>query len=330
MRRLLAIGGLVLAAAAPLVPAATAAAAEPATAANFEVMLVVDTSGSMQGAPIQTARTAAQQFVAQMPADVRIGVESFGRTITVLTAPTTDRAVISQSIDALATGGNTPLHDAVIAATQSYTPAAEYKALVLLSDGGDRGSRATLTDAVASVSGMHVEAISLTTSTTDLLALQALGSVTPADNAAALPAAFTRVGDLLTKVIATTVPPSTQPPRRRGADDRRHHEGAGDDPAIGVGTAHDLARARPVRLPTCRSTSGRAGVPRPLRADHAGLPSCEGEPPAPRYRAPALTVRSGQAGGFGRRRAAQAPTAGAPRWPPRSRSPRSPCSRASS
>ena len=61
---------------------------------------------------------------------------------------------------------------------------------MLLSDGGDRGSRATLTDAVASVSGMHVEAISLTTSTTDLVALQALGSVTSADNAAALPAAF--------------------------------------------------------------------------------------------------------------------------------------------
>ena len=62
-------------AADPVAPAAGA----PATPANFEVMLVVDTSGSMEGAPIQTARTAAQQFVAQMPADVRIGVESFGR-----------------------------------------------------------------------------------------------------------------------------------------------------------------------------------------------------------------------------------------------------------
>ena len=123
MKRLLAVGGLLLAAAGLLIPGPSAAAAAPATAANFEVMLVVDTSGSMQGAPIQTARTAAQQFVAQMPADVRIGVESFGKAITILTAPTTDRAVIAKSIGALTTGGNTPLHDAVIAATNEMAGA---------------------------------------------------------------------------------------------------------------------------------------------------------------------------------------------------------------
>ena len=52
-----------------------------------EVILAIDASGSMRPA-IGAAKAAANEFVASMPADVRIGVETFGDVVTVLTPPT--------------------------------------------------------------------------------------------------------------------------------------------------------------------------------------------------------------------------------------------------
>jgi hypothetical protein len=190
-----------------------AAADAPVSPDNFEVMLVVDTSGSMTGHPIEAALGAAEAFVAQMPAGVRIGVESFGREIKVLSVPTVDRAFVTQQIAGLTAGGDTPLHDAVITATRSFTPAAKYKAMVLLSDGGDKGSFASLDAAVAELSGVHVEAVSLTTPKTDLSALQRLGTVTSADDPNALPAVLARVGALLIPATVEQAPaPTTSAP----------------------------------------------------------------------------------------------------------------------
>ena len=81
---------------------------------------------------VEAALGGAASFVAQMPAGVRIGVESFGREIKVLSAPTVDRALVTQQLAGLTAGGDTPLHDAVITATRSFTPAARVQ--------GDRGA----------------------------------------------------------------------------------------------------------------------------------------------------------------------------------------------
>jgi tight adherence protein B len=181
---------------------------------NFEVMLVVDTSGSMKLAMDQT-KAAAVGFIDQMPANVRIGLVNFGRQVTVDASPTTDRALLSREINNLTADGDTPLYDGVIMAANAYTPAATNKAMVVLSDGKDTLSANTLDAAVAAVQGNHVEAISLTTAETDLAALQALGTVTPAEDPTALAATFTRVAALLTQVVtpptapaATTVAPT--------------------------------------------------------------------------------------------------------------------------
>jgi tight adherence protein B len=183
------------------------------TAENFEVMLVVDTSGSMRGQAIEQTKAAAVGFINQMPPNVRIGLVSFGETVSAPTVPTTDRALLSQEISALvAYSHQTLLYDGVVAAVNAYTPAAANKALVVLSDGKDSGSANTLQAAVAAVQGDHVETISLTTPETDLAALQALGTVTAAEDPGALSAAFARVADLLTKVVATTLPPTTAAP----------------------------------------------------------------------------------------------------------------------
>ncbi len=183
---------------------------------KLEVILAIDASGSMRPA-IVAAKAAANEFVASMPDEVRIGVETFGDVVTVLTPPTTDRALITQQINAIVAGGNTALYDVVVTASQHFTPAVENKVLVVLSDGKDDGSTATLDEAIAAVQGVHVEAISLTTAETDINSLLALGTVTSADDAAGVSAAFARIASLLAEVVGPSAVPSTVAPATTSA-----------------------------------------------------------------------------------------------------------------
>jgi len=181
---------------------------------SLEVILAIDASGSMRPA-LEAAKNAAKEFVAAMPADVRIGVETFADEVTVLSAPTTDRALLTTQIDSIVADGDTALYDVVVGASSRFTPAVEHKVLVVLSDGKDEGSSATLDDAIASAQGISVETISLTTAETDLAGLGALGPVTPVDDAAAVSSAFSRIASLIVDVIAaapTSAAPATSDP----------------------------------------------------------------------------------------------------------------------
>ena len=200
---------LVLCGLVPVLFSAPADAQAPAD--NLEVIIAIDTSGSMRPA-IGAAKAAANEFVASMPADVGIGVETFGDSVTVLTPPTTDRTLLSEEINAIVTGGNTALYDVVVTASQHFTPTVEHKVLVLLSDGKDDGSTATLDEAIAAVHDVHVEAISLTTAETDINSLSALGPVTSADDAAGVSAAFARVAGLVVSVAEPIAVPSSAVP----------------------------------------------------------------------------------------------------------------------
>ena len=200
---------LVLCGLVPVLFSAPADAQAPAD--NLEVIIAIDTSGSMRPA-IGAAKAAAIEFVASMPANVGIGVETFGDSVTVLTPPTTDRTLLSEEINAILTGGNTALYDVVVTASHHFTPTVEHKVLVLLSDGKDDGSTATLDEAIAAVHDVHVEAISLTTAATDINSLSALGPVTSADDAAGVSAAFARVAGLVVSVAEPIAVPSSAVP----------------------------------------------------------------------------------------------------------------------
>ena len=176
---------------------------------SVEVIVAFDASESMRPA-LDSAKTAANEFVLAMPADVRIGLESFADEVTVLAAPTLDRALLSSQIESIVADGDTALYDVVVGARQRFTPDVVNKVLVVLSDGKDEGSAAGLDDAVAAVADIEVETISLTTAETDLASLSALGPVTSADDAAGVSAAFARVASLLVEVIEST-PTTTAP-----------------------------------------------------------------------------------------------------------------------
>ena len=150
MKRLLpSMVSLLLGWSAVVALAAGASAQAPSTAtadADVEVMLAIDTSGSMEEA-IEAAKAAANEFVISLPPQVPIGVVTFGDVVNVLTPPTTDRSLLTGLINGITTTGDTALYDAVVTATAQFAPGTEHKVLVLLSDGRDEGSVATLQDA---------------------------------------------------------------------------------------------------------------------------------------------------------------------------------------
>ena len=107
------------------------------------IMLVTDTSGSMNAddvAPTRIAATrrAASRFVEEVPEGQRVGLVSFADGATVLQTPTRDREAIATAIDSLTAQGATATGDGLQAALDQLrakdgpqTPGA----IVLLSDG---------------------------------------------------------------------------------------------------------------------------------------------------------------------------------------------------
>jgi Ca-activated chloride channel family protein len=85
------------------------------------VMLVIDTSLSMKATDVQPSRLEAAQVAAKSFADgltpgINLGLISFAGSATVLVAPTTDRAAVTQSIEGLKLAQSTATGDAIVAA----------------------------------------------------------------------------------------------------------------------------------------------------------------------------------------------------------------------
>jgi tight adherence protein B len=158
---------------------------------TLEVILVFDTSGSMQGAPLAAAKDAADGFLGVLPPEVSVGIVGFGPTPTLLAAPTTDRSSLAAQLANLAADGETALYDAVVHATSQFSPEVSDRAVVLLSDGGDTASAADLREAEAAASGATVNVIELVTPESNRAALEQLaiaggGTVSSVSDPAAL------------------------------------------------------------------------------------------------------------------------------------------------
>jgi tight adherence protein B len=162
---------------------------------NLEVILALDTSGSMEGEPLAAARQAAAGFLDALPAEVPVAIVGFGPEAAVLAEATTDRAALEVTLDDLTATGETALYDAVVHTTGQFTTAATDRVVVLLSDGGDTASATTLEAAEAAAAGITLYVIDLVTpeSNPDALArLAAAGhaTVSPAADPDALAALY--------------------------------------------------------------------------------------------------------------------------------------------
>ncbi|MDQ1484574.1 MAG: tight adherence protein, partial [Actinomycetota bacterium] len=201
--------------ATPVAAHAHAIGASPPPDVVRMAMLVVDVSGSMQGAALVSAKDAAAAFLAAVPSDVRVGLVTVSTTATLVSAPTTNRATLRTAIAALTAGGNTALFDATLLAERSIGTKGS-RTIVLLTDGHDDGSTATLSQAVAAVrnSGAVLDAVSFGTADAQVEPLRQLtaaagGRILATEQAADLAPAFRQAAaDISTEVLVTAEVPA--------------------------------------------------------------------------------------------------------------------------
>src|SRR5690606_34079135 len=122
------------------------------------VVLVIDTSGSMQGAPIEAAKAAAQSFVAQKRAEDFIALVTFSDTVEVLSNFTTSRGTLNAQIDGIVAEGGTAMYDGVIRATELFAGSTDQirKNMIVLTDGADESSANALESAIAAVDASDI------------------------------------------------------------------------------------------------------------------------------------------------------------------------------
>ena len=113
------------------------------------VVLAIDVSLSMRATDVaptrlQTAQTAAREFVDQLPPGINLGLVSFAGTATVLVSPTRDRESVKRSIDNLQLAESTATGEAIQASLASIRSVATQiqgpedpppGRIILLSDG---------------------------------------------------------------------------------------------------------------------------------------------------------------------------------------------------
>lgn len=109
----------------------------------LSVALALDRSWSMAGQPLHHVRDAARAFLAELRPEDEAMLVTIGSEVETAVPFSRDRAVLVAAVDSLEPWGSTPLHDAIIECLDRIAPARGRRALVILSDGLDRYSRAS-------------------------------------------------------------------------------------------------------------------------------------------------------------------------------------------
>lgn len=124
----------------------------PAVRCPMSVALVLDASGSMQGAGIAGEKAAAYAFIDLMDGiGDEAAVLSFNHTVTVHQSMTSDRSMLSAAVDQLAATGATAIWDATYRGIQEVVNDGgnTCRAVVALTDGGDGSSSHTPPEIIA-------------------------------------------------------------------------------------------------------------------------------------------------------------------------------------
>lgn len=172
---------------------------------QLEILLLIDTSGSMVGSPLAAAKLAAVTFVEQMPPGTHVGVIGFGSTPTLASPFSTNLADKGEAIEALRAGGDTALYDALLMAVEQFSDdSSARRSLVVLSDGKDTASSGTLDEAIAELGplGVRVYGVALQSPESDSEPLAKLAEATgarvvPADDPNALAGIYQQIASEL-------------------------------------------------------------------------------------------------------------------------------------
>jgi tight adherence protein B len=177
----------------------------------LEVVIVIDTSGSMEGEPLEAARVAAIDFVGQLDGETRVVMVGFGATASTKAAFGASRSEINGAISNLSAGGETALYDGLVLAADQFADSSARRFVVVLSDGKDTVSSASLasTASVLQDGEVNLYAIALASADADFSGLQTLaadveGQVVAATDAASLNSTHASAASRLTNQYQVT------------------------------------------------------------------------------------------------------------------------------
>ena len=187
------------------------------------VVLMIDASNSMQGAPIQGAMRAARAFLAQRSAKLPVAVVVFGPDDSVLVDFTKSGAELAAAVaNAPALAEGTHIYDALVRVSElAQESGLERTTVVLLSDGTDVGSDASRAEALEALDDGNIRVISvgLRSKQYDPAALKSIasntgGTYSESASPAALGPIFARISSRLsseyTLRYTSLLPPETK------------------------------------------------------------------------------------------------------------------------
>lgn len=112
------------------------------------VGMLIDTSGSMQGAKLQRARQGALAFIDQVGPEDEAFVMAFDSFPRLLQDLTGNHGLLRESLDGLILGGATAMNLAVVDGVDILAERAERRAIIVLSDGYDTTQTVSVDQAV--------------------------------------------------------------------------------------------------------------------------------------------------------------------------------------
>lgn len=129
---------------------------------SIDAVLVLDTSGSMKGRALEAAKRAASAFIAELQPPSRAALVVFSDRPKVLVPTTSDKASLERAVQGIDAEGETALYDAVaLALRQVSSKGGSQPAVVVLSDGADTRSRASLTGVLQQIKAANVPVLAV-------------------------------------------------------------------------------------------------------------------------------------------------------------------------
>ena len=178
------------------------------------IAVAIDTSNSMAGDKIRSAKAAAARFVQGLPAADVLAVYGFGAKPYVGTAFPANPVTAATALTQLGTGGDpgTAIYGSVQMAAQDLAKVhAAKKVLIVLSDGASQNDTASVADATAAAKAAHatVYAVSIGGNATAMSELRQLtgptgGQTVAAVDTSALDAAYQKIADNLGSTFTFT------------------------------------------------------------------------------------------------------------------------------
>lgn len=120
------------------------------TSVEVGIVLAIDTSGSMNSSgALEAAKAAAIAFVNNKADLDSVALVTFSDTVEVVVPFTSSAGTITRAIADLESGGDTAFYDAMVTSSGLYDRSELQPHIIVLTDGADEGSLATLEAAIA-------------------------------------------------------------------------------------------------------------------------------------------------------------------------------------